>query len=85
MKKRKGDEETNAETWKPAKKRRKMNSWRDYIIHEIHDSMGLAADFTFPKINSISHWVEQIRRYGALQKYPDERHDQAHETNLKDC
>jgi hypothetical protein len=29
VKKRKVDEETNAETWTPSKKRRKMNAWRD--------------------------------------------------------
>jgi hypothetical protein len=32
----------------------------------------------------MSHWVEQIRRYGALQQYSAERHEQAHTTNLKD-
>jgi hypothetical protein len=30
-KKRKVDEETNADTWTPSKKRRKMNAWRDYV------------------------------------------------------
>jgi len=32
----------------------------------------------------MSHWVEQIHRYGALQQYSAERHEQAHRTNLKD-
>jgi len=32
----------------------------------------------------MSHWVEQIRRYGAFQQYSGERHQQAHKTNLKD-
>jgi hypothetical protein len=32
----------------------------------------------------MSHWVKQIRRYGALQQYSAERHEQAHTTNLKD-
>jgi len=32
----------------------------------------------------MSHWAEQIRRYGALQQYSAERHEEAHETNLKD-
>jgi hypothetical protein len=32
----------------------------------------------------MSHWVEQIRRYGALQQYSAERHEHAHKTNLKD-
>jgi hypothetical protein len=32
----------------------------------------------------MSHWAEQVRRYGALQQYSAERHEQAHTTNLKD-
>jgi hypothetical protein len=44
----------------------------------------LDTDFNFPKIHLMSHWVEQIRRYGALQQYSAERHEQAHKTNLKD-
>ena len=67
VKKRKVDKETNAETWTPSKKRRKINTWRDYISHEIDVSKELDADFNFPKIHLMSHWVEQIRRYGALQ------------------
>jgi hypothetical protein len=61
-----------------------MNAWRDYISHEIDVSKELDADFNFPKIHLMSHWVEQIRRYGALQQYSAERHEQAHKTNLKD-
>jgi hypothetical protein len=44
-----------------------MNAWRDYITHEIDVSMELDADFKFRNIHLMSHWVEQIRRYGALQ------------------
>jgi hypothetical protein len=33
VKKRKVDEETNAETWMPSKKRHEMNAWRDYISY----------------------------------------------------
>jgi len=44
-----------------------MNAWLDYISHEIDDSKALDADFSFLEIDWISHWVEQIRRYGALQ------------------
>jgi len=84
VKKQKADEETNAETWTMSKKRRKMNAWRDYISHEIDVSKELDADFKLPKIHLISHWVEHIRRYGALQQYYGERHEQAHKTNLKD-
>jgi len=84
VKKRKVDEETNAETWMPSKKRREMNAWQDYIIHEIDISKELEADCNFPKIHLMSHWAEQIRRYGALQQYSAERHEQAHKTNLKD-
>jgi hypothetical protein len=42
------------------------------------------AAFNFPTILLMSHWVEQIQQYGALEQYSAERHDQAHETNLKD-
>jgi hypothetical protein len=61
MKKRKIDEETNAETWMPSKKRHEMNVQRDYISHEIDVSNELDADFNFPKIHLMSDWVEQIR------------------------
>jgi len=84
VKKRKVDVETNAETWMASKKRRKINAWRDYISHEIDVSKELNADFNFLKIHLMSHWVEQIRWYGALQQYSAERHEQAHKTNLKD-
>jgi hypothetical protein len=84
MKKQKVDEETNAETWTPSKKRREINTWQDYISHKIHVSKELDADCNFPKIHLMSHWVEQIRRYGALQQYFAERHEQVHKTNLKD-
>jgi len=84
VKKRQVDEETNADTWTPCKKRREMNAWWDYISHKIDVSKELDADFNFPKIHLMSHWVEQIRRYGAFQQYSAERHEQAHETNLKD-
>jgi hypothetical protein len=66
VKKRKVDEETNAETWKPSKKQRQMNTWWDYISHKIDHSKELDADFNFLKIHLMSHWVEQICSYGAL-------------------
>jgi len=66
VKKRKVDEETNAETWTPSRKRCEMNAWRDYIRHEIDISKELDADLNFLKIHWMSHWAEQIRRYGAL-------------------
>jgi len=84
VKKQKVDEETNAETWTSSKKRREMNAWQDYISHEIDDSKELDADFNFPKIHLMGHWVEQIRRYRALQQYSAERHESAHKTNLND-
>jgi len=62
MKKRKVDEETNAETWTPSKKRREMKAWWDYISHERDATKELDADFNLPKINLMSHWVERIRR-----------------------
>jgi len=84
IKKRNVDEQTDAETWTPSKMRRDMNAWRDYISHEIDASKELDADLNFPKIDLMSHGVEQIHQYGALQPYSAERHEQAHETNLKD-
>ena len=68
----------------PSKKRREMNARRDYVNHKIEVSKEMDVDFNFPKIHLRSHWVEQIRRYGALQQYSAERHEQAHKTNLKD-
>jgi len=84
MKKRKVDEETNAETWMPSSKRGEINASQDYISHEIDVSKELDANFNFWMIHLMSHWVEQIHRYGALQQYSAERHEQAHRTNLKD-
>jgi len=69
VKNRKVDKETNAETCMPSKKRREMNAWWDYITNKIDVSKELDADFNFPRIHLMSHWVEQIRRYGALQQY----------------
>jgi len=42
------------------------------------------ADFNFPKIHLMSHWVEHISRYRALQQYSGKRHAQEHQTNIKD-
>jgi len=66
VKKRKVNNETNAETWMPSKKPREMNSWWDYISHEIDISNELDADFNFLKIYWMAHCAAQIRRYGAL-------------------
>ena len=67
--KRKQDEQTNAETWTPSKMRREMNAGWDYIKHEIDIAEELDADLNFPKIHMMSHWAEQISRYGALEQY----------------
>jgi hypothetical protein len=84
VKKQKVEEETKAETCTPSKKRREMNPWPDNISHEMDVSKELDADFNFPKIDLMSHWVQQIRRYRALRQYSAERHEKAHKTNLKD-
>jgi hypothetical protein len=84
MKTRKVDKERNAATWTTFKQRGEMNDWRDFIRHEIDFSKELDADFNVPNIHLMSHWVEQICRYEALQQYSSERHEQAHNTNLKD-
>jgi hypothetical protein len=57
VKKRKVQKYTNAETWTPYNKRRKMSDWRGYIRHKIHISKELDADFNLPKIHLMSHWV----------------------------
>jgi len=69
VKKRKVDEATSAETWMPSKKWREMNAWQDYISHKIDVSKEFDADINFLKLHLLSHWVEQIRWYGALQQY----------------
>jgi hypothetical protein len=48
-------------------------------------STELDADFNLLKIDLMSHWAELVRRYGALQQYCAETHQQAYKTNLKDC
>jgi hypothetical protein len=58
VKKRKLDEETNANTWTPSKKWREINAWRDNLSHKIDISKELDADFNFPKIHLMSHWAE---------------------------
>jgi len=61
-----------------------MNAWWNCISHEIDVSKELDANCNIRMIDLISHWVEQIRWYGTLQHYSPERHEQAHNTNLKD-
>jgi hypothetical protein len=61
-----------------------MNPWQDYISHKIDVSKELDADFNFPKIHWMSHWVKQIPTYRVLQQYFAKRHEPAHNTNLKD-
>jgi len=84
MKKRKVDNERNGETWTRSIKCHEMNAWQDYISHKIDISKELDADFHIPKIHRMTLWVEQIRRYGPLQQYFAERHEQVHQMNLKD-
>jgi hypothetical protein len=61
-----------------------MNAWRDHISHEIVVSRELDADFNFWMIHMMSHWVEQICRYGAFQQYSAESHEHTHKANLMD-
>ena len=60
VKKQQVDEEINAGTWTPSIKQHEMNAWWDYISHEIDVSKELDADFNFPPIHLMSHWVEPI-------------------------
>jgi len=84
VKKRKVQEETNAETYIQSSKQRKMDAWRDNISHGIDVSKKIDADFNFPMIHLMSDWVKQIHRYGALQQYSAKRHEQANNMILKD-
>jgi hypothetical protein len=61
-----------------------MNAWRDYISHEVDVSKELDADFDFRKIHMMSHGVEKIRRYSALEQCSGQTHEEAHKTNVKD-
>jgi len=54
------------------------------MSQEIDFAKELDSDFNFLGIHLMTHWAEQIRRYGALQQYTAERHKPAHKTNLKD-
>jgi len=61
-----------------------MHAWLVHISHEMDVSKDFSTDFHCPKIDLMSHWVEQIREYRTLQQYSAERHEQALETNRKD-
>jgi len=84
VKNRKAEKETNAETLTLSKRRREMTAWRNYIGHELDVEKGFDLNFNFGKIHLMSHWVEQICRYGALQQYSADRHEQAQIMNLED-
>jgi hypothetical protein len=83
LKKRKTEQETFAKIWTFSKERHEMDGWREYISHEIAISNKLDGIFSCPKLHLLHHWVQQICRYGALQQYFAERHEQAHKTNFK--
>jgi hypothetical protein len=83
-KQRKVYEETKAHSCTSSKKRLEMNALWDYISHETDISKEVDANFNFLKIHLMSHWAEQIRRYGAWLQYSAERQNHAHRTNLKD-
>jgi len=68
VKKRKVDEEPNAETRTPSKTQFELNAWWDYISHEIDVIKDSDADFNYPKVHLMYHLGEQICRYPALQQ-----------------
>jgi hypothetical protein len=84
MMKRNAAKETKAVTSMACKKQREMNASRDYISCEIDVYKESDADFNLPKIHLMSHWVEQIPRYGAFQQFAAQRHEPRHEMNLED-
>jgi hypothetical protein len=51
------NERANVEPWTPFKKQCELNSWHDFISHEIDVAKELNTDFNFPKSPMISHWV----------------------------
>jgi hypothetical protein len=63
---------------------REINAWRDSISHWIDNSKELDDDVNFPKIHLMSHRAKHIRRYGTLQQYCADRHEQANNTILND-
>jgi len=77
------DVETTAETWTPWNKGREMEPWWDDISHGIDVPKEFLATSKFPKIDLMSHSVQQIRRYGALHLCSAERHDHAHTLKIK--
>jgi len=84
VKKRKVDNETNADSWMLSRKRHTMNTWQDFISHKVDVSKKLDAEFNFLKIHLMFNWVEQIHWYRAFQQFSTKRHEQAHKTNLKE-
>lgn len=58
--KRKVNKECNAKQWQSCKNRAKMNPWWNSISYVIDVSMELDADFNFPTIHLMSHWVKLI-------------------------
>jgi hypothetical protein len=74
VKKRKVDEETNAETRTLSNMRDKINALWDYLSHDIDIYKKLDVDFNFLKIHMMSHWAKQVRRYGSLQQYSAKIH-----------
>jgi hypothetical protein len=60
-----------------------LNTRREYISHVINVAKELDGHFNFPNIYFMSHLVIDFRSYGALQQDYAERHEHAHQTNLK--
>jgi len=53
------------------------------INYKIDISMEFDANIKCLKIHLVSHWAEQIHRYGALQQYSAQRHEQTHKTTSR--
>jgi len=80
----KEDEETNAATLTPSKKRHDMNALWNYYSHEVDVSKEFVSNFNFPKKHLISHSVKYICWYRSFQQYSAKKHEEAHNMNLKD-
>jgi len=84
VKKWKVDEVTNPKTWMLLNTQDEITPWLGYIIPTENSSKAVDTDFIHQTIHLISHRVEQMCSYGALQQHSAKRHEQVHETNLKD-
>jgi hypothetical protein len=64
--------------------RHEMITWQNSLSQNMDDSNNLDANCNIPKIHFISHSVQQISLYQALQQFPPQRNTETHHMNLRD-